>query len=217
MTTHTTLTTLLACGALATLTGCSSTPPIRYTDLPISRQLQPTDSDTRPYAYSETTRWDNYSAVIIEPIAIYTGPDNQFNSLSESDKRELVAAMDTEFRLSLGTRFRITDTAKPGTLRLRLTLTGAKGNTAVVSTFTRFDLVGLPYNAVQSFRGKEGIFMGSVNYSVALYDAMTDQLLKAYLARQYPNAMNVGATFGSLSAAKTGLEKGAQELLAELR
>lgn len=217
MTTNTALTTLLACAALATLTGCSSTPPVRYTDLPISRQLEATDSDTRPYAYSEATRWGNYSAIIIEPITVYTGSDNQFGSLSESDKRELAAAMDSEFRQSLGARFQVTDMARPGTLRLRLTLTGAKGNTAVVSTVTRFDLVGLPYNAVQSFRGKEGIFMGSVNYSVAVYDAMTGQLLKAYLAKQYPNAMNVGATFGSLSAAKTGLEKGAQELLAELR
>jgi len=102
-------------------------------------------------------------------------------------------------------------------LRLRLTLTGAETNTAVVSTFTRFDLVGLPYNAVQGMRGKEGLFMGSVSYSVEIYDAPSNRLLMAFVTKQHPNAMNVAATFGSLRAAKTGLDKGAEELLGRLR
>lgn len=211
------LTTPLMCGLLALLTACANAPPPRYAELPVSSRLQATASDTMPYSYAEPVRWRDYSAIIIEPVVIYGGADRQFGDLSENDKRELADTMSTQFRLALQTRFRLTDTMRPGTLRLRLTLTGAKGNTAVVSTVTRFDLVGLPYNAVQSLRGKEGIFMGSVSYSVEVYDAMSNQLLKAYLARQYPNAMNVGATFGALAAARTGLEKGANELLTQLQ
>lgn len=214
MATRPLLLALLACSAL---TACASRPPDRYNDLPITARLQPTSSDTMPFAYDEPAHWRDYSAIIIEPVAIYAGADHQFGDLSASDQRELASAMDDEFRQTLRSRFRLTDTSQPGALRLRLTLTGAKGNTAVVSTVTRFDLVGLPYNAVQALRGKEGIFMGSVSYSVEVYDAMSNRLLKAYQARQYPNAMNVGATFGSLGAARTGLDKGAHELLAELQ
>jgi len=207
---------LLACCALA---ACASRPPDRYNELPITAQLQPTNSDTMPFAYGEPARWRDYSAIIIDPIAIYSGADHQFGDLSDSQRRELASTMDRAFRQALRSRFMLSDSdsVRPGTLRLRLTLTGAKGNTAVVSTVTRFDLVGLPYNTVQALRGKEGIFMGSVSYSVEVSDAMSNHLLKAYQARQYPNAMNVSATFGSLGAARTGLEKGAQELLAELQ
>jgi hypothetical protein len=57
---------------------------------------------------------------------------------------------------------------------------------------------------------------GPVSYAVEIYDASTNQLLSAYVAKQYPNAMNIAATFGSLSASKTGIKKGAQDLLARL-
>lgn len=216
MTPHSLLPGLLACCALA---ACASRPPDRYTELPITTRLQPTSSDTMPFAYDQPARWRDYAAIIIDPVAIYSGADHQFGDLSDSDRRELADTMEREFRLALRSRFMLGDSrsVRPGTLRLRLTLTGARSNTAVVSTLTRFDLVGLPYNAVQAWRGKEGIFIGSVSYSVELYDAMSNHLLKAYQARQYPNAMNVSATFGSLGAARTGLKKGAQELLAELQ
>ena len=125
--------------------------------------------------------------------------------------------MQGEFKRVLGQRFKIAERVGPNTLRLRLILTGAKTNTAMVSTVTRFDLVGGPINLVQSIRGKEGIFIGDVSYVVEIYDAQTGQLLKALVTKQYPNALNVGATFGKLGAAKVGIEKGAKDLLAQLR
>jgi hypothetical protein len=59
--------------------------------------------------------------------------------------------------------------------------------------------------------------MGSVSYSVEIYDAASNLLLKAFVTKQYPNAMNIVATFGSLHAAKTGIEKGADALVASLK
>lgn len=53
---------------------------------------------------------------------------------------------------------------------------------------------------------------GYVNYAVEIYDSSTNKLLHAYVAKQYPNAMNISATIGSLSAAEVGIDKGAQEL-----
>ncbi|MYZ43576.1 DUF3313 domain-containing protein [Schauerella aestuarii] len=203
---------------LLALTGCAITPPASYADLGSSSKLQPNPDDaTRmPYIYSPQIDWRAYTAAIVEPVAIYGGADHQFGDLPTADKEALADYMRKTFSNTLAGRFSIVDRAAAKTLRIKLTLTGAETNTAVVSTFTRFDLVGMPYNIVQSARGKEGMFMGSVSYSIEIYDAVTQELLKAYVTRQYPNAMNVGATFGSLGAAKTGIERGADDLLAQL-
>ena len=134
--------------------------------------------------YTSPANWESYSAVLIDPVAIYSGADNQFEDLPDADKKELALYMNTEFKKSLGTRFRLANKIEPNSLRVKLTLTGAKTNTAMVSTVTRFDLVGGPYNIVQSIRGKEGIFIGSVSYSVEIYDAMSDRLVKAFVTKQ---------------------------------
>ncbi|MFJ2988303.1 DUF3313 domain-containing protein [Collimonas sp. NPDC087041] len=185
-----------------------------------SSKLTPNQNDDSghiPYSYSTPVEWRKYSAIIIDPVAIYSGPDNQFGDLSKADKQELARYMDTTFNKVLSQRFQVSSNPGPNTLKLKLTLTGAGTNTAVASTVTRFDLAGMPYNVVQSVRGKEGIFMGSVSYSVEIYDASNNQLLKAFVTKQYPNAMNIAATFGSLNAAKTGIEKGADALVASLK
>jgi hypothetical protein len=153
---------------------------------------------------------------MVAPVAIYRGPDGQFKKVSEENKTLLAQYMQEQFTAKLAERFRITNTPSPRTLRVQLTLTGAKTSTPVVSTFTHFDLAGGPYNVVQSIRGKEGMMMGSVSYAVEIHDASDDRLLSAYVEKQYPNAMNVGTTFSGLSASKTGIRKGADALLAQL-
>jgi|SRR5450830_543754 len=210
----------MVCASLLALTGCASTTPVPYANLSSASQLQPNqskDADKTPYVYAPPVNWNTYSAMMMDPVAIYSGPDHQFGELSEADKQELARYMDTTFRKALSQRFRVAANPRPNTVKLRLTLAGVGTNTAVASTVTRFDLAGMPYNVVQAIRGKEGMLMGSVSYSVEIYDATSNQLLMAFVTKQYPNAMNVAATFGSLGAAKTGIEKGADALVAELR
>jgi tetrahydromethanopterin S-methyltransferase subunit B len=57
---------------------------------------------------------------------------------------------------------------------------------------------------------------GSVLYSVEIYDAQSNQLLESYVTKQFPNSENVFATAGSLTAAKTGIDKGANTLVKQL-
>ncbi|GKT02118.1 DUF3313 domain-containing protein [Acidovorax sp. SUPP3434] len=210
----------LVCGSVILMTGCASKPPLSYNNLESASQLTVNtrkDADRTPYVYSTSVDWNSYNAMIIEPAVIYYGTGHQFGDLPKADQEELAQYMNTEFRKVLGKRFQLKNNAAPGTLRLKLTLMGAETNTAMVSQITRFDLVGLPINAVQGIRGKEGIFMGSVTYSAEIFDANNNRLLKALVTKQHPNAMNIAATFGSLNAAKTGIEKGAEELLTQLK
>jgi hypothetical protein len=210
------ITSLAAC---ATLTACASAQPVRYSGLASSGQLQAErggKSGRIPYAYSPQVDWRQYRSVVVEPVTIYRGPDSQFEKISEVNKQRLADYMREQFTESLGRDLRVVDRPTRDAIRVRLTLTGAKTTTAVLGTVLHFDLAGGPYNAVQGARGKEGMMMGSVMYAVEIEDASSGQLLNAYVAKQYPNAMNVKASVGALAASMAGVRKGADELAEKL-
>lgn len=212
-----TLLKLLAITTLAvTLAGCASTRPRPYSGVASSPLMQADpqgESSQTPYSYAPRTDWKAYSGAIIEPVTIYNGADAQFENVDEEDKRQLAQSMYSEFRAALGPHYPIASGKGPGILRVHLTLAGAKRNKAVVSTITKFDLAGMPYNTVQAIRGKQGLLAGSVSYAVEIHDSVSGELLLAYVSKQYPNAMNVMASMGALAAAKAGIRKGAQDLV----
>ncbi len=206
--------------ACATLAGCTSANPTVYADLASASQLQPNPQDKSgrmPYLYQGEVDWRQYSKIIVDPVTVYNGRDNQFGKVSENDRTFLANYMQDQFTEKLRTRFAIVNAPSPGTLRLHLTLTGAKTTTAVLGTVTRVDIAGGVYNTVQAVRGREGSMTGSVNYAVEIYDAASNRLLSAYVAKQYPNAMNIGASFTALDASMVGIRKGADALLAQMK
>lgn len=216
--------TLLTASRLALLTtalaiaGCASTSPSIYADIDSSARLVPNTEDDAyrvPYIYKANVDWRQYSAVIVEPVRLYQGPDNQFGDMALADRLTLAQYMQHRFSDRLQQHFKLTHRAAPNALRVKLTLTGAQTTTTFLSTFTRFDLAGGPYNIVQSIRGKEGTFTGSVSYAVEIYDSSSNRLLNAYVTKQYPNSLNISATFGALGAAKTGIDKGADALVSQ--
>lgn len=202
------------------LAGCASVKPVAVSGIASSSYLKPNtadDADRVPYQYATQADWRKYRRLMIDPVVVYRGADNQFGDMSDLDKVALAAHMQSAFAQTLRTRFELADGAGPNTLRLKLTLTGAATSTPVLATLSRFDIAGGLYNGVQTVRGGEGTFTGSVIYAVELYDASTNRLLSAYVTKQYPSPWNIGASFGSLGAAKAGIEKGADALLAQLR
>lgn len=201
-----------------TVAGCSSPDPVAYRGLDSSGYLQANPQDSRdqvPFRYSTPVNWRAYDKVIMAPVEIYRGPDAQFGGLAEEDKVYLTRYMQTQFTEKVGKVMRLTDVPGPRTLRIKLTLTGVETNTPVLSTFTRFDLAGGLYNGLQAVRGKEGMMSGSVLYAVEIQDAASNRLLEAAVIKQYPGAYNIGASLGALSAAETGIEKGAEALAAQ--
>jgi hypothetical protein len=194
--------------------------PVPYAGVATSSKLRANARDASgrmPYEYKVDVNWTRYTAVIVDPVVVYTGTDNQFEKISEEDKESLASYMQSEFADKLSKRFRSAATPNSDTLRVKLTLTGAKANTNVLNTVMHFDLLGGPYNAVQAVRDKEGMMSGSVNFAVEIYDSSTNALLGAYVAKQYPNAWNLPAGMGSMAAAEVGVQKGAEQLVAYLR
>ena len=212
--------TLMVAAAFVAV-GCTSTSPVKYSGLPSSARMSPVTSDDRdriPFRYAVPVSWSKYRSITLEPVKIYGGNNAQFNELSQDDRRRLAEYMGKKFGEALGRQFTVNSpVGNAPSLRLKLTLTGADTTPQVIGTFTKFDLAGGPYNIVQSIRGGRGLMSGYVNYAVEVEDAKTNELLLAYVAEQYPDAMNVGATFGALSAAETGVDKGAEQLVEMLR
>jgi hypothetical protein len=197
------------------LTGCASVEPVKYSGIDSSNYLHSNtgaDADRVPYRYVVQNNWAPYRKIIIDPVVIYHGADNQFGDMSEADKTELATYMQTTFAKKLSPRFALATQPAPDTLHMTLTITGAKGTTPFLGQFTHFDIGGNVYNAVQAARGGKAMFGGSVTYAVEIRNA-ANELLYADVTEQYPNAMNLGAAFGSLSAAKTGIDKGADALV----
>lgn len=210
---------LMALFSLA-LAACSSTKPVAYSGISSSPMLTANandDSGRVPYSYSTPVDWKRYNSVIIEPVSIYRGADQQFGDMSEKDKATLASYMQGQFTDKLRSRFTLVNTATANTLRVRITLTGAVTNTPVLGTLSRFDIAGGIYNGVQTARDREGSLTGSVIYSVEIYQAADDRLLNAYITKQFPSPWNLGASMGSLAASKAGIEKGADALVAQLK
>ncbi|WDS35315.1 MAG: DUF3313 domain-containing protein [Pseudoxanthomonas sp.] len=192
---------------------------MRYAGLDSAAQLHvnPDRRDNRiPYRYNDRADSKRYGLVLLEPVAVYAGPDAQFGKVPLPERQALADYMQVEFEAALGKAFQLTNVAGPDTLRIKLTLTGAKASKKFLAAASRFDIGGGSYNLVQSIRGKEGAMSGSVTYAVEVYDAQSGRLLDAYVSKQYPNAMNVKANIGALSASKKGIQLGAEELVATL-
>ncbi|BBU63012.1 lipoprotein [Methylosinus sp. C49] len=199
---------------------CSSVEPVVFSGVASAPYLEPDRRDGERhvrYRYAAArTDWRSYTRLIVDPVQIYRGPDNQFEDLAEADKAALAEFMQRQFAEKLGGRYALTTASGPGVLRLKLTLTGAAASTPVLSTLSRFDLAGGLYNGVQTVRGGEGLLTGSVTYAVEIEDASTRRLLAAHVAKQYPSPIDIPASIGALSAARAGVENGADALLAQL-
>ena len=125
---------LATCLALA---ACAGTQPIPYSGIASSTQLRPSqhdDSGRIPFEYKTQVDWRRYSGFVLDPVAIYRGSDGQFDDISEEDKAFLARSMRDQFTEKLNARFRNPPGRSADAVRIKLTLTGAKTNTAVLST-----------------------------------------------------------------------------------
>ena len=158
-------TSLTIAGLGMALQGCVSADPVAYSGLSSSAELAPNPRDATgrvPYAYSTAVDWRQYSSVIVDPVVVYRGADGQFGKMPASDRAAIASYMQARFTERLKSRFALADRPGPNTLRVRLTLTGAKANTPVLGTLSRFDIAGGVYNTVQTARDREGSLTGSV-------------------------------------------------------
>jgi hypothetical protein len=200
--------------------GCATTQPADYKGLASSSRLVPNPQAAGNVAFlysAAGSDWPKYTNVILDPITVYRGSDQQFGDTPDADKTALAAYAQEQFAQTLKSKYGIVGTPGATTLRVHVTLTGAETSRTTLATLTKIVPTGLIFNSVQSARDKQGTFTGSVSYAVEIYDSASGQLLRAYVAKQYPAAENIAASWGTLEASEAGIRKGAQALLTQLR
>ncbi len=144
-----------------------------------------------------------YRSVIVEPTAVYNGPDAQFDGdISAADRAKFAAIVTDALREELAKSFPAPAQAQADTLRLKVTLLGAEKTKGGLATATRVTPIGFGLSAVKSALGKGGSLTGSVLVAVELYDAKTNELLLAAVRRRSPDALDIPATLGTEETVK---------------
>jgi Protein of unknown function (DUF3313) len=203
-------------GVSLSLAGCASTRPVAYQDLSSASELKPVKGYNQFQYMKPNDPLKNYDALVVDPVSIYNGADAQFGPVSQQGRQEIAVYMQQEFTKLLGKKMEITDSPKPGTVRLHLTLTGIEKSTPVMSPLSHLLPVGLLVNAGFEAAGHNGSFFGSVSYAIELYDVSTGELIYAAVSKETPRALDLTSSFGRLDAAKTGVRHGAEHLCKDL-
>ena len=204
---------------LAVLTGCTSA-GVGYQGLASAPELAtaPKNMDQHlAVAYAaKNVDLTSYKSVTIDPVTIYTAGDQKFGTLSNADKVDLASYMQKCFGLALSKEFSVSAAASPTTLRVHLTLMGVEENTPVLSTLSRIVPARIVLDSGLSVADRHAPLMGSVSYAVEVFESTSNRLLRAYVAKDYPMAINILATFRTLDAARAGIRNGSTELLRRL-
>jgi len=144
-----------------------------------------------------------YRTLIIDPTDVYRGPDAQFDGdISAADRAKFASIVTEALRSELAKSFPTPARAQADTLRLKVTLLGAKKTRGGLATATRVTPMGFGLSAVKSALGKGGSLTGSVLVAVELHDARTNELLLAAVRRRSPDALDIPATLGTEETVK---------------
>ncbi len=82
------------------LAGCAGSAPVAYTGIDSAALLQkdPCGDNHVKFTYTAPdVDLAHYTRVIVEPVAVYDGPDQQFGSLSVADRMRVADYMRDEF------------------------------------------------------------------------------------------------------------------------
>ncbi len=197
---HGALAAALLTGASAAMAQTEDHAPVAMKSASKMEQDKP-GSESWTYAQPRDV-FTKYRTVIVEPTAVYTGPDAQFEDISTADRSKFAGIVTDQLRSELAKSFPAPAKAQADTLRIKVTLLGAEKTKGGVATATRVTPVGFGLSAVKSALGKGGSFTGSVLFAVEVYDARTNELLIAAVRRRHPDPLDVPATLGTEETVK---------------
>jgi hypothetical protein len=158
---------------------------------------------TENWTYAQPREvFTKYRTLIVDPTAVYDGPDAQFDGIDTADRYQTASVVTDALREELAKSFPAPAKPQADTLRLKVTILGATKTKGGIATATRVTPVGFGLSAIKSALGKPGTLTGSVLFAVELYDAKTNQLLLAAVRRRTPDPLDVPATISQEETVK---------------
>ena len=143
-----------------------------------------------------------YRKVIIEPTQVYNGPDAQFDGIPYADRQRFADIVTQELRAEVVKAFPSPAQAQADTLKLRVTILGARKTKGGLATATRVTPLGFGTSALKSALGKTGSLTGSLLFAVELYDGRTNELMLAAVRRRTPDPLDIPATLSTTDTVK---------------
>jgi Protein of unknown function (DUF3313) len=201
---------ILACAVSASAQTKDHAP----TGLPSASRLTQDEAGSESWTYTKPNmNLRKYRSIMIDPTVVYNGPDAQFDDIKPEDRQRFAGILTEQLRSELGKSFSVVATPRADTMRLLLTLLGAKGTKGGVATATRVTPLGFAATAVRSIAGKQGRFTGSMLLAVELSNGASGQLETAAVRRLAPDALDIPATLSTKDTVKAV----AQDLAERLR
>jgi len=79
------------------------------------------------WTYAEPrSAFQRYRTVIVDPTVVYSGPDAQFEDIDYADRSKFADILTQELRSEIAKSFPAPPTAQADTLRIHVTLLGAR-------------------------------------------------------------------------------------------
>jgi hypothetical protein len=153
-----------------------------------------------------------YRRLLIEPVVVYNGPEANFESFSEDDKRRFAGFVSDEFRAVLTEKLQIATAPAPDVVRVRVTLLGVKGTVGGVATATRILPIGMAVNAVRGVSGAGGSMTGGIELAIEVSDAQTNELLVSAVRQEAPAVFDIESTLSTNDTVRASA-RGAAETL----
>lgn len=144
----------------------------------------------------------SFRNIMIEPVAVYSGPDSQFEDIDSADRTRYAQILDEALRRELASARPIVRRAAAGTARIRVTLIGMEKTMGGVATATRATPLGAASSAVRSLTGRGGRLTGSMLIALEMFDGGNGQLQAAIVRRREPDALDIPATLGTTETAR---------------
>lgn len=156
------------------------------------------------------------TSVLIDPTAVYRGPDAQFDDIPEADRDKYAQILTQAIRSEMSKSFAVVTAPAADAVRIKLTLVGATKTVEGLGTVSSAMPLGLATNALKSVTGKKATFSGSVLFAIEMYDSKSGELLAAAVRRQSPDALDIEATLSTTDTVKAVAEAFAQNLREKL-
>jgi len=172
--------------------------------LPSASRMAQDSPGTESWTYAQPTSvFLKYRTVIIDPVAVYTGPDAQFEDIDPADRARFAAMVTDELRSEIVKSFPAPAKPQSDTLRIHVTLLGAQKTKGGLATATRVTPLGFATSALKSAIGRKGSFTGSLLYAVEVFDGRTKELLLAAVRRRTPDPLDIPATLSTTDTIKS--------------
>lgn len=166
--------------------------------LSASRALTQDKQGSESWTYvNPNANFSSYRNVVVEPGQVYNGSDAQFDGIDQADRLKYAGMMADRLRSELAKSFPPPTGTEPGTVRIRLSLLGAKKTIGGAATATRLTPMGFGLSAAKSLLGRGGSLTGSALYAVEAFDNKTGEMLLTAVRRRTPDPLDIPATIST--------------------